>query len=264
MVQFEVTHGTSYLRSSALTLPGLYILLYISPLGGKLHRVILKNKSGGDVIFLSFFLLLKSCVLDALSLQEKPEPGRANIYQSVVINSSKEMIAFSDFPPPAELPNHMHHSEVLLYMRLYAQAFQLLPHLRFQVSVSQADDPVRQCSYSWKRANCVCFQTTVVSVRRASDFDSTGRWEVETESSGGQKETWVFDAVIICTGHFTRPHLPLKDFPGTSKRTAELTTQRAEMGSPLAYGDQLNFKGLMCNHHMLQTVPLLAVCSIHN
>lgn len=44
------------------------------------------------------------------------------------------MMAFSDFPPPAELPNNMHHSEVLLYMRLYAQAFKLLPHIRFQVS----------------------------------------------------------------------------------------------------------------------------------
>lgn len=120
--------------------------------------------------------------------KETPEPGRANIYQSVVINSSKEMIAFSDFPPPAKLPNNMHHSEVLLYLRLYAEAFQLLPHIRFQ--------------------------TTVVSVRRTLDFHSTGQWEVETESKGGPKETRVFDAVLLCTGHFTRPHLPLKDFPG--------------------------------------------------
>ena len=61
---------------------------------------------------------------------------------------------------------------------------------------------------------CVC-QTTVVSVRQTLDFASTGQWEVETESSDGQRETRVFDAVIVCTGHFTQPHLPLKDFPGT-------------------------------------------------
>lgn len=61
---------------------------------------------------------------------------------------------------------------------------------------------------------CV-FQTTVVSVRQALDFASTGRWEVETESSGGHRDTHVFDAVMVCTGHFTRPHLPLGDFPGT-------------------------------------------------
>lgn len=69
--------------------------------------------------------------------QEKPEPGRGNIYQSVVINSSKEMMSFSDFPPPAEFPNNMHHSEVLQYLRLYVQAFNLLKHIRFQVSGHQ-------------------------------------------------------------------------------------------------------------------------------
>ncbi|XP_073332693.1 flavin-containing monooxygenase 5-like [Pagrus major] len=120
--------------------------------------------------------------------KDDPEPGRANIYSSVIINSSKERMAFSDFPPPAELPNNMHHSEMLLYMRLYAQAFKLLPHIRFK--------------------------TTVVSVRQTLDFASTGQWEVETESRDGQRETRVFDAVIVCTGHFTQPHLPLKDFPG--------------------------------------------------
>lgn len=59
------------------------------------------------------------------------------------------------------------------------------------------------------------FQTTVVSVRRTLDFEVTGRWEVETEQSEGQRETHVFDAVLVCTGHFTLPHLPLTDFPGT-------------------------------------------------
>ncbi|XP_071381100.1 flavin-containing monooxygenase 5-like [Centroberyx affinis] len=120
--------------------------------------------------------------------KEEPEPGRANIYHSVVINSSKEMMSFSDFPPPAELPNNMHHSEVLLYLRLYAQAFKLLQHIHFQ--------------------------TTVVSVRQSPDFSLTGQWEVETEGRESQRETRVFDAVIVCTGHYTQPHLPLKDFPG--------------------------------------------------
>ncbi|XP_053287024.1 flavin-containing monooxygenase 5 [Pleuronectes platessa] len=120
--------------------------------------------------------------------KEKPELGRANIYQSVVINSSKEMMSFSDFPPPAELPNNMHHSEVLLYLRLYVQEFKLLQHINFQ--------------------------STVLSVEPTPDFDVTGRWEVETESGEGRRDTRVFDAVIVCTGHFTKPHLPLRDFTG--------------------------------------------------
>ncbi|KAG7515065.1 hypothetical protein JOB18_049222 [Solea senegalensis] len=120
--------------------------------------------------------------------KEKPEPGRANIYESVVINTSKEMMSFSDFPPPAELPNHMHHSEVLLYLRLYVKAFKLQRHIHFQ--------------------------TTVLHVRQTPDYAVTGQWEVETQTGENQRETHIFDAVMVCTGHFTQPHTPLKDFPG--------------------------------------------------
>ena len=38
---------------------------------------------------------------------------------------------------------------------------------------------------------------------------ASGRWRQRAET-----ETFVFDAVIVSTGHFTKPHLPLKDFPG--------------------------------------------------
>lgn len=120
--------------------------------------------------------------------KEEPEPGRANIYQSVIINSSKEMMAYSDFPPPAELPNHMHHTEVMEYLRLYADHFKLMPHIQFK--------------------------TTVLKVRQTPDFAETGQWEVDTEKPNGEKETHVFDAVMVCTGHYTMPNLPLKDFPG--------------------------------------------------
>lgn len=66
---------------------------------------------------------------------------------------------------------------------------------------------------------CVCVsQTTVLSVRQTPDFAVTGQWEVETEREG-QRETHVFDAVMVCTGHFTQPHLPLSDFTGTRNHT---------------------------------------------
>ncbi|XP_054646657.1 flavin-containing monooxygenase 5-like [Dunckerocampus dactyliophorus] len=120
--------------------------------------------------------------------KEEPEPGQANIYQSVVINSSKEMMAFSDFPPPSYFPNNMHHSEVMVYLRLYAQTFRLLQHIRLQ--------------------------TAVVSVRPTPDFATTGQWEVQTEGRDGQTQSHIFNAVMVCTGHYTTPHLPLKDFPG--------------------------------------------------
>lgn len=54
------------------------------------------------------------------------------------------------------------------------------------------------------------------SVRKRPDFARTGQWEVVTEDKDGQQEKHVFDAVICCSGHYTYPNLPLKDFPGNN------------------------------------------------
>uniref|UniRef100_A0A3Q0RCC7 Flavin-containing monooxygenase n=1 Tax=Amphilophus citrinellus TaxID=61819 RepID=A0A3Q0RCC7_AMPCI len=120
--------------------------------------------------------------------KEVSEPNRASIYRSLTINISKEMMCYSDFPIPADYPNYMHHSKILKYFRMYADHFKLLKHIRFQTSVK--------------------------SVRQTPDYSRTGRWEVVTENKDGQEEKHVFDAVICCSGHYTYPNLPLKDFPG--------------------------------------------------
>lgn len=65
--------------------------------------------------------------------QEQPEEGRASIYRSVIINTSKEMMCFSDFPIPDDFPNYMHHSKIMEYFRMYARRFDLLRHVRFGV-----------------------------------------------------------------------------------------------------------------------------------
>lgn len=65
--------------------------------------------------------------------QERPEDGRASIYRSVIINTSKEMMCFSDFPIPDDFPNYMHNSKIMEYFRMYAQHFDLLRHIRFRV-----------------------------------------------------------------------------------------------------------------------------------
>lgn len=67
------------------------------------------------------------------SLQENPEEGRASIYKSVIINTSKEMMCFSDFPIPDDFPNYMHNSKIMEYFRTYAKHFDLLNYVRFKV-----------------------------------------------------------------------------------------------------------------------------------
>ncbi|KAM3839145.1 flavin-containing monooxygenase 5-like isoform 1-T2 [Vipera latastei] len=121
--------------------------------------------------------------------KENPEEGRASIYKSLIINTSKEMMCFSDFPIPDDFPNYMHNSKIMDYFRLYAKHFQLLKYIRFK--------------------------TKVCSVTKCSDFSTSGQWEVTTESDG-KRESSIFDAVLVCTGHHVTAHLPLDSIPGIS------------------------------------------------
>ncbi|XP_056337117.1 flavin-containing monooxygenase 5-like [Danio aesculapii] len=123
--------------------------------------------------------------------KENPDPDRASIYHSLIINTSKEMMCYSDYPIPAHFPNYMHNSLIMEYFRMYAEHFQLKRHIRFQ--------------------------TRVLHVTPRPDFPHSGQWDVETESKDGQRKKQVFDAVMVCTGHHCHPHLPLKDFPGIDK-----------------------------------------------
>ncbi|XP_072884325.1 flavin-containing monooxygenase 5-like [Hemitrygon akajei] len=113
---------------------------------------------------------------------------KGSIYKSLVTNTCKEMMCYSNFPMPGEYPNYMPHTKVLQYFRLYAENFDLMKYIRFK--------------------------TNVCSVTKQQDFSSTGQWTVKTKDSKGNFASSVFDAVMICTGHHCDPHLPLELIPG--------------------------------------------------
>ena len=69
------------------------------------------------------------------------------------MNYSKELSAFSEFPPPVNFANFMNHAEVLEYLNLYAEHFDLLPYIRFQ--------------------------NEVIGVSRTDGWKETGRWRVD-------------------------------------------------------------------------------------
>ncbi|XP_030061782.1 dimethylaniline monooxygenase [N-oxide-forming] 2 [Microcaecilia unicolor] len=121
---------------------------------------------------------------------EKVEDGRGSIYKSVITNTSKEMMCYSDFPFPDHFPNYLSHTKVLEYHRLYAEHFGLLRYIKFK--------------------------TLLKSVRKRPDFSTTGQWDIVTEKEGKQEST-IFDAVFVCNGHFVEPYLPLESFPGLEK-----------------------------------------------
>uniref|UniRef100_A0A8C0W3U4 Flavin-containing monooxygenase n=1 Tax=Castor canadensis TaxID=51338 RepID=A0A8C0W3U4_CASCN len=121
-------------------------------------------------------------------MKEIPESGSPGIYKSLTCNTSKEMTAFSDYPAPDNYPNYMHNSKMMDYLRLYATYFGLIKHIQFLVR----------------------------SKRSAMIFSSSGQWDVVVETDGKQK-TYVFDGVMICSGHYTEKYLPLQDFAGITK-----------------------------------------------
>ncbi|NXW87189.1 FMO1 monooxygenase, partial [Alopecoenas beccarii] len=121
---------------------------------------------------------------------EHIEASRPSIYASVISNSSKEMSAFSDFPYPEDFPVFLPHAKLLDYLRRYASHFGVTEHIKLG--------------------------TTVVSIRKRPDFATTGQWDVVTEADG-KHTSHVFDAVMVCTGNFSEPTIPLHSFPGIKR-----------------------------------------------
>jgi dimethylaniline monooxygenase (N-oxide forming) len=120
---------------------------------------------------------------------EEPKHGTGSVYNSCVINTSKDMFAFSDFSAPVDFPPFMPHRFVLRYLRMYANHFGLKNHIRFS--------------------------TGVAYVRKAPKYAENGRWEVghrKSEDEEWEIHTDIFDAVMICTGHHVFPTIP--DMPG--------------------------------------------------
>ncbi|XP_068096010.1 dimethylaniline monooxygenase [N-oxide-forming] 2-like isoform X2 [Hyperolius riggenbachi] len=118
---------------------------------------------------------------------ETVEEGRGSIYQSIFTNTSKEMMCYSDFPMPEDFPVYLNHSKMLEYLYLYAEHFKLKKYIQFQ--------------------------TEVCGVRQHSDFATTGQWDIEIEIRG-KRSVLLFDVVIVCSGHFNDPYMPLHSFPG--------------------------------------------------
>uniref|UniRef100_H2YD47 Flavin-containing monooxygenase n=1 Tax=Ciona savignyi TaxID=51511 RepID=H2YD47_CIOSA len=126
--------------------------------------------------------------------EEEGTSDGATVYRSTYINTSKEMMAFSDFPPPKEAANYFHNSKVMQYYRDYADkyAIYVLTHIKYK--------------------------REVLSCKKMNDFESTGNWFVTTKNLLTDKTSVdVFNGVIVAVGHHAVPHFPVSQFPGADK-----------------------------------------------
>ncbi|WKX88743.1 hypothetical protein Q1695_008400 [Nippostrongylus brasiliensis] len=134
----------------------------------------------------------------------------ASVMKSTVINSSKEMTAYSDFPPSAELANYMHNRKLLEYFQDYAQHFKLHQYIRFNHKV--------------------------INVKKSVDHSDSGKWLVEYEDSDKVVRSDEFDAVLLCTGHHKTPHWPAK-WPGQEKFKGRIVHSH-DYKEPIGYDDK--------------------------
>jgi dimethylaniline monooxygenase (N-oxide forming) len=111
--------------------------------------------------------------------------GMSSAYKSLHINTSKQMMAYSDFPMPAHYPDYPHHSLIYEYFERYVD------HFGFRHKIS--------------------FNTEVQKVTCVDD----GKYAVTTDRLG----TRFYDAVLVANGHHWSPRYP--DFAG--KFSGEIT-----------------------------------------
>ncbi|KAJ8020804.1 Dimethylaniline monooxygenase [N-oxide-forming] 1 [Holothuria leucospilota] len=112
-------------------------------------------------------------------------PETAAVYKCLKTNTSKAFFGFTDFPSPAEWPPFVSHDKVLKYLENYAIHFGLSKYIRFQ--------------------------SEVVKLSPVDDYETTGRWRLRYLSLGKEHEE-IFDAVIICSGFYSKPNFP--QYPG--------------------------------------------------
>lgn len=103
-------------------------------------------------------------------------------YPGISTQNDKSTYAFSDLPMPDHFPENPSGEQVRTYLEAYVRQHDLGPLLRLGTSVERAEP------------------------------DANGRWHVTTDDEAGRTVTQVFDAVVIATGLFSEPYVPV--WPG--------------------------------------------------
>lgn len=106
----------------------------------------------------------------------------SSAYRTLHINTSRDTMAYSDFPMPREYPDFPHHSLILKYFESYVD------HFGFRDKIT--------------------FRTGVEHVRPLGQ----GGYEVTVRDRDGQASTKTYSAVLVANGHHTEPKWAT--FPG--------------------------------------------------
>ena len=113
--------------------------------------------------------------------------GMSSAYRSLHINTSRERMAYSDFPMPASYPDFPHHTHIAEYFDAYVDRFGFRERIRFRSRVA------------------------------AGGARAGGR--LGAHPAGGERER--FDVLLVANGHHWDPRWPEPAIPGAETFTGE-------------------------------------------
>jgi dimethylaniline monooxygenase (N-oxide forming) len=113
--------------------------------------------------------------------------GMSAAYRDLFINTSRERMAYADFPMPARYPDFPHHTHIKEYFNAYVDHFGVRERIAFQTGVEHA----------------------------SRNDDGTFRVTLDT----GQER--VYDALLVANGHHWHPRWPEPPFPGADTFAGE-------------------------------------------
>lgn len=123
----------------------------------------------------------------------QPQAGeRGPAYQSLHLNSAKQLTAYQDCPMPSSYPLYPRHSQMAAYLRGFAEWAGVAEHVELR--------------------------TEVVSV----DQETDGGWTVVSRDADGALMSRRFEQVIVASGHHSEPALPDPLPPGAQGFTGRI------------------------------------------
>ncbi|RWS22117.1 dimethylaniline monooxygenase [N-oxide-forming] 5-like protein, partial [Leptotrombidium deliense] len=156
-----------------------------------------------------------------------------SVFKSTITNSSKELSAFSDFPPPLEYPHIMHNTQVCAYFEKYAETFNLEERIKYNHEV--------------------------LNVTFNDDYEITGKWKVTVKNlRDNEQNEQIFDGVMVCVGHHCKPNIP--NFEGMNQFKGQLMHTHCYK-KPNAFEDKVVVVVGIGNSGADAAVELSSVCS---
>ncbi|MEZ7005128.1 flavin-containing monooxygenase [Streptomyces sp. AD55] len=140
---------------------------------------------------IDFVCLEKSS--DVGGIWRRPGAGeRGPGYETLHLNTAKQLTAYDGCPMPEEYPLYPRHSQFAAYLRSFAESTGVLDHVELR--------------------------TEVTSVQREAD----GTWTVAARDASGAPVSRRFEHVVVASGHHEKPALPDPLPPGADSFTGTI------------------------------------------